>query len=90
MGSRPRFRAGAREKVLGERGNVLPAFAQRRHYDRKYAQSIVKVLTETAFLYLSLEIPIGGGDHAYVDLDRSTVAHPFELPLLQGAQQLAL
>src|SRR5207249_9182849 len=63
---------------------------QRRDFEREYAQPIIADEAETACLGLGQELAICGTDQAHLDSTRTLVPHPFELSLLQDAQQLAL
>src|SRR6266403_2095495 len=64
--------------------------AQRRKHDRDDVQAVVEVLAEASRLHLGLEVLVGGGEDADVDLERAVAAHPFELALLEHAQDLRL
>src|SRR6202011_708185 len=71
-------------------GNVFRALAQRRHRDREDVQAIEQILAEAAFLHGGDQVAVGGGDDAYVDLDRLAAADRVDLVLLQRAQQFDL
>ena len=58
--------------------------------DRDHVQPEEQVLAKGALVDLLLEVLVGGGDHAHVDLDRLLRADPLDLALLQHAQQLRL
>ena len=73
-----------------ELGNVLGAFAQRRHRDREHVQPVEQVLAETAVLHVGDQVAVGGGDEPHVDLDRLLGADRLDLALLDGAKQLHL
>jgi hypothetical protein len=70
--------------------DVARALAQRRQHDREHVQPVVEVLAERAVGDLLLEIAVRRRHDAHVDLDRLGAADPFELALLQHAQQLDL
>ena len=53
-------------------------------------QAVVEVFAELADLGQALEIAVGGGDQAYVDLLRLHRADPADLAFLQHAQQARL
>ena len=73
-----------------QRRDVLAAIAQRRHADRNDAQTEVEILAEVALLDLLLEILVGRGDDADVDLDRPRRSEALDFPFLQHAQHLGL
>ena len=66
------------------------ALAQRRQVDADDVQPVEEVLAEPALLHLVLQVDVGGGDDAHVDLDRLHAAQAHELALLHHAQQLGL
>ena len=70
--------------------DVLAALAQRRHVERDHVEPVVEILAEAARGDLLLEILVGRGDHAHVDLDRLGAADALEAVLLQDAQHLGL
>src|SRR5262245_24160423 len=76
--------------MLNEHRNVIPSISQRRHLHRDDVQPIVEILAKRSLRHHPREVRIGGSDHPYVDLDRLTVAHAFELTFLECAQQLCL
>ena len=53
-------------------------------------QAVEEVLAEAAFFHLLLQVDVGGGDDADVDLDRLHAAEAHELALLHHPQQLGL
>src|SRR6266852_211920 len=69
---------------------ILAPLSQRRSLDRKNAQTIEKILTKATLVDFLLQIAIGCGDHPYINIARARVADPFELLLLQHAEQLGL
>ena len=77
-------------EVLDEGGHVLGPLAQRRHADGDDGEAEVEVLAEVALLDGLLEVLVGGGDHAHVDLQRLLGADALDLALLQHAQDLGL
>src|SRR5207244_2581023 len=83
-------RRGRGEGVLDQERQVLGPLAQRRERDRDDVQAVVEVLAEAPRLHLGLEVLVGGGEDADVDLERAVAAHPFELALLEHAQDLRL
>ncbi len=78
------------QKTVDEHRDVLAALAQRRQADREHRQAVVEILTERVLAHLELQVAIGRGDHAHVDLARTRVADGHDLALLQHAQQLRL
>ena len=77
-------------QVMGERGNVGPPLAKRRHGDRKDAEAVVQVAPEPPGLDLLAEVPVGGRDDPDVDANRPRRAEALELAVLQHAEQLRL
>ena len=57
---------------------------------RDDVEPVVEVLAEVARRDLLLEVAVGRGDQAHVDLDRLDAADALELALLERAQQLHL
>ena len=53
-------------------------------------EPVEEVLAERALLHHLLQIDVGRGDHARVELDRPRFADALDLALLQRAQQLRL
>ena len=39
-----------------------------------------------SFFHFTFQIPIGGGDNPYIDLDGLAASDPFKLAFLQNAQ----
>src|SRR5215813_1892126 len=79
-----------RGEVPQQSRNILPALPQRRDLDRKYFQTIVKVLAKRALFYHRGQISMRGCDQSHVNLVRTVAAEPLEFLLLQDAQQLGL
>ncbi len=95
FGAEPRARLAelardASQEVLGQQRDVLGPLHQRRHADGKHAQPVVQVLAEPACPDLGVEVPVGGGDHAHVDVEGPGRADRHDLPLLQDPQQVHL
>src|SRR6185436_12328596 len=80
----------ALHEVGGEDGNLLGTLPERRHRDLNDVQAIVEVFTEPTRGYRLLEVLVGRGEHAHVDLDGGAAAHSRELAVLQHVEQLAL
>src|SRR5438552_1496036 len=83
-------RRGRGEEVLDQERQVLDPLAQRREDDRDDVRPVVEVLAEAPRLHLGLEVLVGGGEDADVDLEGAVAAHPLELALLEHAQDLRL
>ena len=56
------------EKVIRESGNVLHSMTERRNLYLHYINAIKEVLTKPARGDLAGQIPVGGADHAHIDL----------------------
>ena len=78
------------EEVLHEQRDVVAPLAQRRQVDADDVQPVEEVLAEPPVLHLLLQVDVGRGDDADVDLDRLHAAEAHELALLHHAQQLGL
>ena len=74
----------------GEQGDVVAPLAQGRHVDVDDVEPVVEVLAEGSLADLLLEVAVGRGDDAHVDLDRLLAADALELALLEHAQDLDL
>src|SRR5436853_580329 len=85
----PGARSGA--SIFSRRSwSVRPPLAQRRQHDGDHVEPVVQVFAEPSLAHVALEVLVGGGDDADVDVDPLGAAHPHDLPLLQRAQQLHL
>ena len=78
------------DEALDQHRDVGGAFAQRRDRDRKGVEPIEEVGAELAGLHRLLQVDVGGGDDAHVDLRHLLGAEPLDLAGLQRAQQLDL
>ena len=78
------------EEMQGQRLDVLGALAQRRQLQGDDVEPVEEVFTESAGGDLCLEILVGGGEEADVDLAGAGRADGNELTLLQDPQQLGL
>ena len=76
--------------MIDQRRNVFAALAQRRQLDVKDVETIEEVGAELPFLDEQLEVLVGGGDDAEIDLDGLVAADAHDLALLQDAQQVGL
>src|SRR5215212_8029613 len=79
-----------REKVRGERRDVLAAIAQRREADLDGVQPEQQVLAKTPRRDFIFERCIGRGDQAHVDAPRLRRTDALELARLDNAQKLCL
>src|SRR5580692_829321 len=70
--------------------NILCALSQRRNLDRKYFQTIIKVLAKGPLFHHRGQVPMGGGDQPHVNLMRAVASEPLEFLFLQDAQQFRL
>ena len=83
-------RALAREERIGDFVDVRTAFTQGRQFQRDYVQAVVQVFTELADLRQALEVAVGRGDQAHIDLLRLHRADAANFTFLQHAQQASL
>jgi hypothetical protein len=90
----PRHRAAAagvtHDHRGGERGDVALALDQRLGHQREDRQAVVKIGAEAAGGDFGLEIAVGAGDDADVDLFRHRAADRHHFALLEDAEQLGL
>ena len=81
---------GAREEVLGQAHDVGGRGAQAGHLDRDDVQPPEEIGAEAPVRDLALEVAVGRGQDAHVDLVRRLLADGVELAVLDEAQQLGL
>ncbi len=77
-------------ELLHQQEHIVPPLRQGRDDHRQGVQPVVEVPAEGALRHLPLQRLVGGGHDPHVDMDDGGVAHPHDLPLLQGPQQLDL
>src|SRR2546430_13425715 len=77
----------ALDQIFGQDRNVEHALAQRRDPDGEDVKTIEEVLAERATRYGALQVAVRGGADAHIDGNRVTAPQPFDLPLLEHAQQ---
>src|SRR5262249_29224297 len=70
--------------------NVAAPFSQRRQFDRKNVQTIIKVLAKTLFLDHVHEIAICRSDDPHIDIDIANASYASYLFLLQRTKNLCL
>src|SRR5208337_3018652 len=80
----------ALDEMMYQQRDVLAPFAQCGNPNRKDIQPVKKIGTEFLLLNQSIQIPIGGGNQTRVRREGLRTSQPFELALLQDAQQLGL
>ena len=78
------------EQHPGERQDVVPALAQRRHVQLDDLEPVVEILPEGAAGDPVGEVAVGGGHDAHVDLPALVLADAPDLPLLERPQELDL
>src|SRR5208282_3635398 len=81
---------GDAQQPLCERQNILPAFAQRRDAKRDDVEAVVEILAKVMRADFGVEVAIGRGDYSRIDVNRAFAADPFEVLILQEAQELGL
>ena len=77
-------------KLAEEEIDVLLTFAKRGHVDIDGGKTEIQVLTETSFADCLLEVDVGGGDDAHIDLLDLARTHADDFARLEDAQQLRL
>ena len=75
-------------EMPGQARHVIRPLSQRGDDDGKDVETVVEVSAEALLGYGTLEIPIGGRDQPYVDLQGPRSADALELTVLQDAQEL--
>src|SRR5437899_10876939 len=84
------FLAVAGGEEVREQRNVFPPFAQGRHFEGDNIQTVIQVLAKCSGAGRLFQIAVGRGDQPDIESDGPRAAHPFELALLQNAQELGL
>src|SRR5262245_38272703 len=69
---------------------ILHALAKGRRRDRHHREPEIEILAEPVVPCTLDQIPVRGGDHAYVHADRTVSADALEFPFLEHAQELRL
>src|SRR5206468_7675879 len=59
----------SRQEQLDQAGDLLAPLAERRHPELHDVEPIVEVLAKLTEAHLALQVSVGGGDHARVDVD---------------------
>src|SRR5262245_607813 len=90
LARQPGLRRDAVEEVIDERRDVLAPLAQRWKVDRDDVDAVEEVLPERPVTDHGLEAAMCCGDDPDVDTDALLRSDRPDLPLLKGAQQLAL
>ena len=78
------------EEELGERADVLDAFAERRDVDADDVEAVEQVLAEGAGFDGAFGLAVGGGDDADVGAQGLVAADAGELAFLEDAEELGL
>src|SRR5437667_4733192 len=71
-------------------GNLFPPLAQRGHPDLHHVEPVVEIRPELPARHRLLEVPVGGGDHADVDVDHTVAPDARESEVLQYVEELGL
>jgi hypothetical protein len=79
-----------RQKKVGQLRNFVGAFAQWRDVRLDHLQTVVEVFTEFAAHHHLLEVAVGRGDHAHIDVDLLVASKLGELGVLEHVKQLCL
>src|SRR5208282_1268673 len=78
------------DKVPDQQGDVVAPFPQGRQSNRKYVQAVKKVAAKLLLDYAPGQVTVGSCDQAQIHFDRPRPSQPFELVVLQYAEQLGL
>src|SRR6266478_7291281 len=73
------------DEVTNQQGNVLPPLPQRRNTDREHVQAVVQIAAKLALVDHFLQVTVGGGDQAHVDLPGVGASYSFEFTFLQSS-----
>src|SRR5262245_103922 len=77
-------------KVSDQKRNVLRALAKSRHSNRKDIEPVKQIASKLPVGDHLRQIPVGGSDQPYINLDCVSAAHSLKLPFLKRAQQFWL
>ena len=78
------------QEAADEGREVFDALAERRYVHGHHGEPEVEVLPEAPAVHFPMEVAVGGGDDAHVDLSRPRLAHPPDGARLDGPQELRL
>src|SRR5262249_52252933 len=78
------------QELRRQQRNVGSAFAKRRDVNRKHAESVEQIQSESAAIDFGAQIAVCRSNHAYVDASRRIFTHALELALLQDSQKFRL
>ena len=76
--------------MIDERRDLFAPLAQRRQPQADDVEAVEEVLAEASLGDQRLEVGVGGGDDAHVDLDRLRLAEAVHFVRLEEAEQLGL
>ena len=82
--------AEAVDEVTHDGGNILAALAQRSQTNLHHVETIVQIVAEGPGLHSGLEIHMGGGYQADVQIHQAVAPQPLDAAALDGAQDLRL
>ncbi len=74
-------------EVIDQQRHIVHPVSQRRQGKVDNLEPEVEIFTESPFLYLLLEIDVGGGNDSGVDYDGLYTAHRIKGTFLQEPQQ---
>ena len=78
------------EEMAGQGGEVAAALPQGGQGDGEDVETVIEIGPELTGGDHGFEVAVGGGDDADIHLEGLLAAHPLDVPLLQGAQELDL
>ena len=78
------------QKEISQRGNIFFPLAQGRKVNRDHVEAKKEIFPKAALLDVLLEITIGRGDNADVDVNALVPSHPLEFPFLDDPEKLGL
>ncbi len=80
----------ASEEGIGDLVDIAAALAQGRQFEGDDMQAVVEVFAELSCFGKVLQVTVGGGDQAHIDLLRLHRSDPADLAFLKHTQQASL
>ena len=78
------------QKTLHQRANIVTALTQGRQLNGKNAQAVKQIFPKTTLGYLFVELTVGSGNNAHIEIDQTRAAKTLYLSLLQHTKQFCL
>ena len=81
---------GSPQKAACQSEDIIGTFTQRRQADLHDIEPVVEVFPELTGAGHGLEVAVGGGDQAHIDLTALGGAHTADFAFLQDPEQASL